>query len=167
MKTDIEIAQSCEMKPIGEIAAVAGVDEKYLELYGRYKAKVDYALLKDSDRPNGKLILVTAINPTPAGEGKTTTTVGLSDAMRKIGKNTLVALREPSLGPVFGVKGGAAGGGWAQVVPWRISISILQVTSMPSEQQTIFWQPCWITTFSRATLLALTSRRSPGSAALI
>jgi len=117
VKTDIEIAQSCEMKPIGEIAAVAGVDEKYLELYGRYKAKVDYALLKDSDRPNGKLILVTAINPTPAGEGKTTTTVGLSDAMRKIGKNTLVALREPSLGPVFGVKGGAAGGGWAQVVP--------------------------------------------------
>lgn len=117
MKTDIEIAQSCELKPIGEIAAVAGVDEKYLELYGRYKAKVDYALLKESDRPNGKLILVTAINPTPAGEGKTTTTVGLSDAMRRIGKNTLVALREPSLGPVFGVKGGAAGGGWAQVVP--------------------------------------------------
>ncbi len=115
--TDIEIAQSCELKPIGEIAAVAGVDEKYLELYGRYKAKVDYALLKESDRPNGKLILVTAINPTPAGEGKTTTTVGLADAMRKIGKNTLVALREPSLGPVFGVKGGAAGGGWAQVVP--------------------------------------------------
>ncbi len=117
MKTDIEIAQSCEIKPIGEIAAVAGVDEKYLELYGRYKAKVDYALLKDSQRGNGKLILVTAINPTPAGEGKTTTTVGLADAMRKIGKNTLVALREPSLGPVFGVKGGAAGGGWAQVVP--------------------------------------------------
>ena len=117
MKTDIEIAQSCEMKHISEIAAVAGVDEKYLELYGRYKAKVDYALLKESERSNGKLILVTAINPTPAGEGKTTTTVGLADAMRKIGKNTLVALREPSLGPVFGVKGGAAGGGWAQVVP--------------------------------------------------
>ena len=117
MKTDIEIAQSCEMKPIGKIAAVAGVDEKYLELYGRYKAKVDYALLKESERDTGKLILVTAINPTPAGEGKTTTTVGLADAMRKIGKNTLVALREPSLGPVFGVKGGAAGGGWAQVVP--------------------------------------------------
>ena len=117
MKTDIEIAQSCEMKHISEIAAAAGVDEKYLELYGRYKAKVDYALLNENDRPNGKLILVTAINPTPAGEGKTTTTVGLADAMRKIGKNTLVALREPSLGPVFGVKGGAAGGGWAQVVP--------------------------------------------------
>ena len=117
MKTDIEIAQSCEMKHISEIAAVAGVDEKYLELYGRYKAKVDYALLNECDRQPGKLILVTAINPTPAGEGKTTTTVGLADAMRKIGKNTLVALREPSLGPVFGVKGGAAGGGWAQVVP--------------------------------------------------
>ncbi|MBR5489679.1 MAG: formate--tetrahydrofolate ligase, partial [Oscillospiraceae bacterium] len=117
MKTDIEIAQSCEMKHISEIAVTAGVDEKYLELYGRYKAKVDYALLNECDRPNSKLILVTAINPTPAGEGKTTTTVGLADAMRKIGKNTLVALREPSLGPVFGVKGGAAGGGWAQVVP--------------------------------------------------
>ena len=117
MKTDIEIAQSCEMKHISEIAVTAGVDEKYLELYGRYKAKVDYALLNECNRPNGKLILVTAINPTPAGEGKTTTTVGLADAMRKIGKNTLVALREPSLGPVFGVKGGAAGGGWAQVVP--------------------------------------------------
>jgi len=117
LKTDIEIAQSCEMKHISEIAAVAGVDEKYLELYGRYKAKVDYTLLNECDRQPGKLILVTAINPTPAGEGKTTTTVGLADAMRKIGKNTLVALREPSLGPVFGVKGGAAGGGWAQVVP--------------------------------------------------
>ena len=115
--TDIEIAQSCEMKPIGVIAAEAGVDEKYLEYYGRYKAKVNYSLLKESDRPDGKLVLVTAINPTPAGEGKTTTTVGLADAMRKLGKKTLVALREPSLGPVFGVKGGAAGGGYAQVVP--------------------------------------------------
>ena len=93
-------------------------DEKYLEQYGKYKAKVDYNILKDkADKPNGKLILVTAINPTPAGEGKTTTTVGLADGMRKIGKNVLVALREPSLGPVFGVKGGAAGGGYAQVVP--------------------------------------------------
>nr|WP_326184311.1 formate--tetrahydrofolate ligase [uncultured Oscillibacter sp.] len=117
IKTDIEIAQSCEMKDIREIAAVAGVEEKYLELYGNYKAKVDYRLLRESQRPDGKLVLVTAINPTPAGEGKTTTTVGLADAMRKLGKNTLVALREPSLGPVFGVKGGAAGGGYAQVVP--------------------------------------------------
>ena len=115
--SDIEIAQSCTMKPITEIAETAGVDAKYLELYGNYKAKVDYRLLRENTRPDGKLVLVTAINPTPAGEGKTTTTVGLADAMRKLGKNTLVALREPSLGPVFGVKGGAAGGGYAQVVP--------------------------------------------------
>lgn len=117
-KSDIEIAQECKMKKITEIAKVAGVDEKYLEQYGNYKAKVDYSLLKDNEnKPNGKLVLVTAINPTPAGEGKTTTTVGLADGMRKLGKNCLVALREPSLGPVFGVKGGAAGGGYAQVVP--------------------------------------------------
>ena len=117
-KSDIEIAQETEMLPITEIAKTAGVDEKYLEQYGKYKAKVDYNILKDlADKPNGKLVLVTAINPTPAGEGKTTTTVGLADGMRKIGKNVMVALREPSLGPVFGVKGGAAGGGYAQVVP--------------------------------------------------
>ena len=117
-KTDIEIAQACEKKHIREIAQIAGVEEKYLEQYGNYKAKVDYALLKDKkDVPDGKLILVTAITPTPAGEGKTTTTVGLADGLRKIGKNVIVALREPSLGPVFGVKGGAAGGGYAQVVP--------------------------------------------------
>ena len=117
-KTDIEIAQETVMEPITEIAKIAGVDEKYLEQYGKYKAKVDYQILKDkADKPNGKLILVTAINPTPAGEGKTTTTVGLADGMRKLNKNVLVALREPSLGPVFGVKGGAAGGGYAQVVP--------------------------------------------------
>ena len=115
--SDIEIAQSTEMKHIREIAETAGVDEKYLEQYGNYKAKVDYALLNESDRQNGKLILVTAITPTPAGEGKTTTTIGLADGLRKIGKNVVVALREPSLGPVFGVKGGAAGGGYAQVVP--------------------------------------------------
>ena len=117
MMTDIQIAQACEMKHISEIAATAGVDEKYLELYGRYKAKVDYALLKETEERNGKLILVTAINPTPAGEGKTTTTVGLADGLGKLGKKVVVALREPSLGPVFGVKGGAAGGGYAQVVP--------------------------------------------------
>ena len=117
-KTDIEIAQSCEKKKITEIAATAGIDEKYLEQYGNYKAKVDYSLLRDmADYPDGKLILVTAINPTPAGEGKTTTTVGLADGLRKIGKKSVVALREPSLGPVFGIKGGAAGGGYAQVVP--------------------------------------------------
>jgi len=117
MMTDIEIAQSVEMKPITEIARVAGVDDKYLEQYGKYKAKVDYNLLKESPRKDGKLILVTAITPTPAGEGKTTTTIGLADGLKRIGKNVVVALREPSLGPVFGIKGGAAGGGWAQVVP--------------------------------------------------
>ncbi len=115
--SDIEIAQATPMRPITEIAAKAGVDEAYIEQYGRYKAKVDYALLKDSPRGEGKLILVTAITPTPAGEGKTTTTIGLSDGLSRIGKNVVVALREPSLGPVFGVKGGAAGGGYAQVVP--------------------------------------------------
>lgn len=116
--TDIEIAQACKMKHITEIAELAGVDEKYLEQYGNYKAKVDYRMLKDmSDKPDGKLILVTAITPTPAGEGKTTTSVGLADGLRKIGKKSIAALREPSLGPVFGIKGGAAGGGYAQVVP--------------------------------------------------
>ena len=118
VKSDIEIAQECTPKHIREIAAAAGVDEKYLEQYGNYKAKVDYRMLKDlADKPDGKLILVTAITPTPAGEGKTTTSVGLADGLRKIGKNVIVALREPSLGPVFGIKGGAAGGGYAQVVP--------------------------------------------------
>ena len=122
-KTDIEIAQETVMEPITEIAKTAGVDEKYLEQYGKYKAKVDYKILKDmADKPNGKLILVTAINPTPAGEGKTTTTVGLADGMRKLGKNVLVALREPSLGP-----------------------------STPSARPTTCWPPCWITTFTRAT----------------
>ena len=117
MMTDLEIAQAVQMRPITEIAATAGIDEAYLEQYGRYKAKVSSALLRESPRKNGKLILVTAITPTPAGEGKTTTTVGLADGLRKLGKNAVVALREPSLGPVFGLKGGAAGGGWAQVVP--------------------------------------------------
>ena len=116
-KTDIEIAQSCEMRHIREIAATAHVDEKYIEQYGNYKAKIDPSLLDETDRPDGKLILVTAITPTPAGEGKTTTTIGLADGLKRIGKDVTVALREPSLGPVFGVKGGAAGGGYAQVVP--------------------------------------------------
>ena len=117
-KTDIQIAQETRMEKIAAIAQKAGIDEKDLEFYGQYKAKINYSLLNDKkDTPNGKLILVTAINPTPAGEGKTTTTVGLADGLRKIGKKSIVALREPSLGPVFGVKGGAAGGGYAQVVP--------------------------------------------------
>ncbi len=115
--SDIEIAQQCEMKPITEIAKKAKVDEKYIEQYGKYKAKIDLSLLNDTDRKNGKLILVTAITPTAAGEGKTTTTIGLADGLARIGKDVTVALREPSLGPVFGVKGGAAGGGYAQVVP--------------------------------------------------
>lgn len=115
--SDIEIAHSCKMKPITEIADAAGIDEKYLEQYGRYKAKIDLSILNETKKDDGKLILVTAMTPTPAGEGKTTTTIGLADGMRRIGKNVLVALREPSLGPVFGIKGGAAGGGHAQVVP--------------------------------------------------
>lgn len=117
MKTDIEIAQSYKMKPITEIAEKVGIPEDYLEAYGRYKAKIDTAFLKNETRKDGKLVLVTAINPTPAGEGKTTTTIGLADALNAMGKKTVVALREPSLGPVFGVKGGATGGGYAQVVP--------------------------------------------------
>ena len=116
-KTDIEIAQEATPLKITEIAKNCGIDEKYIELYGNYKAKIDYNMLKETDKPDGKLILVTAITPTPAGEGKTTTSVGLSDGLRAIGKNAVVALREPSLGPVFGVKGGAAGGGYAQVIP--------------------------------------------------
>ena len=117
MKTDIEIAQSYKMKPITEIAEKVGIPEDYLEAYGKYKAKIDTAFLKNESRKDGKLVLVTAINPTPAGEGKTTTTIGLADALNSMRKKTVVALREPSLGPVFGVKGGATGGGYAQVVP--------------------------------------------------
>ena len=118
MKSDIEIAQSVKMNPITDIAKELGLKSELLELYGNYKAKVNYSILKEmADVKNGKLVLVTAITPTPAGEGKTTTTVGLADGLRKIGKKSVVALREPSLGPVFGVKGGAAGGGYAQVVP--------------------------------------------------
>ena len=116
-KSDIEIAQSVKMKNITEIADTAGIPSEYIEQYGKYKAKIDLSYLKDSPKENGKLVLVTAITPTPAGEGKTTTTIGLADGLRKIGKNCVVALREPSLGPVFGIKGGAAGGGYAQVVP--------------------------------------------------
>ena len=118
IKTDIEIAQENEMYPITEIVDRLGIDKKYVDLYGHYKAKIDYHVLEElKDREDGKLILVTAISPTPAGEGKTTTSVGLADAFHQMGKNVMVALREPSMGPVFGIKGGAAGGGYAQVVP--------------------------------------------------
>ena len=118
MLSDIEIAQGCQMRPITEVAAAAGLDAEDLELYGRYKAKLSADVWKKTaDKPDGKLVLVTAINPTPAGEGKTTTTVGLGEALAKMGRKAMIALREPSLGPVFGIKGGAAGGGYAQVVP--------------------------------------------------
>ena len=116
-KSDIEIAQECVMDPISEIAEKAGIDEEYLEYYGKYKAKISDKLMDKLDKPDGKLVLVTAINPTPAGEGKTTTSIGLIDALSKLGKHPVGAIREPSMGPVFGVKGGAAGGGYAQVVP--------------------------------------------------
>lgn len=118
MMTDIEIAQSAKMKPIYEVAEGLGISEEYIEPYGKYKAKLSDGLMDSlQDHPDGKLILVTAINPTPAGEGKTTISVGLGEAMQQIGKKAVIALREPSLGPVFGIKGGAAGGGYAQVVP--------------------------------------------------
>ena len=118
MKTDIEIAQETKMLPIKDVAAQYGISEDDLELYGKYKAKISNELWNEvRERPDGKLVLVTAINPTPAGEGKTTTSIGLAQALTKAGKKTMLALREPSLGPCFGIKGGAAGGGYAQVVP--------------------------------------------------
>ena len=149
-KSDIEIAQEAELMHINEIAKIAGVSEDYLELYGKYKAKVDYNILNDmKDRENGKLILVTAINPTPAGEGKTTVSVGLGDALKKIGKNTVIALREPSLGPVFGVKGGAAGGGYAQLIPME-DINLHFTGDIHAVPQTISSPLCWTIIFSRA-----------------
>ena len=147
--TDIEIAQAHEMKKIVDVAAKAGIDEKHLELYGNYKAKIDLSEIRKLPR-KAKLILVTAISPTPAGEGKTTTSVGLADALNKLGKNTMVCLREPSLGPVFGVKGGAAGGGYAQVVPMEDITSTSPAISTPSARPTTCWLRCWTTTFSRA-----------------
>ena len=141
MKTDIEIAQECTMEPITEVAERAGIPEEYLEQYGKYKAKIDYNFLKKSDKKDGKLILVTAINPTPAGEGKTTTTVGLADALQRMGKKPVVALREPSLGPVFGMKGGAAGGDMHRLYRWKILTFISQEIFMRSELRTTYWQP--------------------------
>ena len=117
MLSDIEIAQATKPKHINNIAKIAGIPEEYIEQYGKYKAKIDLKFLEKSKKENGKLILATAMTPTPSGEGKTTTTIGLADGLRKIGKKSIVALREPSLGPVFGVKGGACGGGYAQVIP--------------------------------------------------
>ena len=163
MRSDIEIAQSCAMHPIREIARQVGVGEEYLEPYGNYKAKIDYRMLREVQAPDGKLILVTAITPTPAGEGKTTTTVGLADGLRKIGKRSVVALREPSLGPVFGLKGGAAGGGYAQVVPMEDINLHFTGDFTPSARPTTCWPPCWTTTSSRATPWGSTSSGSPGS----
>ena len=179
--TDIEIAQAHEMKKIVEVAAKAGIDEKHLELYGNYKAKLDLSEIRKLPR-KAKLILVTAISPTPAGEGKTTTSVGLADALNKLGKNTMVCLREPSLGPVFGVKGGAAGGGYAQVVPMEPlgelgrqcpqigrelqmrQLLLRAATSTPSVLPTTCWPLFSTTTSSRATCSASTPARSCGSA---
>ena len=151
MLTDIEIAQSVKARPISEIAAKLGLREEQLIPYGHDKAKVDPAAYQDKPR-KGKLILVTAINPTPAGEGKTTTSVGLADGLNKLGKQTCLALREPSLGPVFGVKGGAAGGDTPRSFPWRISTSTSPEISTPSGRPTTCWRLCWTTTSSRGTL---------------
>ena len=141
MKSDIEIAQEAAMVPVKEVAARYGIKEDDLELYGKYKAKLTDELWNQiKDRPDGKLVLVTPINPTPAGEGKTTVTVGLGEAFGRMGKNSIIALREPSLGPCFGIKGGAAGGGYAQVVPMEDLTCILQVISTPLPLRITFWQ---------------------------
>lgn len=167
-KSDIEIAQETPMLHIREIAKTAGVDEKYLEQYGNYKAKVDYNILKDmADKPNGKLVLVTAINPTPAGEGKTTTTVGLADAMRRIGKNVMVALREPSSAPCSASRAALPAAATHRSSPWRTSTCTSPVTSTPSALPTTCWLRCSITISIRAMLWALTPVRSPGAAASI
>lgn len=142
MLTDIEIAQQAEMEPIKNVAAKLGMSEDDIEMYGKYKAKIsDEYMQSVKNNENGKLILVTAINPTPAGEGKTTVTVGLGQAMCKLGKKAVIALREPSLGPCFGIKGGAAGGGYAQVVPMEDLNLHLQVISMQSHLQITCLQP--------------------------
>lgn len=148
MLTDIQIAQSAHMLPICEVAKKAGILEEELYQYGPYKAKLTDALKKRVvDKPNGKLVLVTAINPTPAGEGKTTTTVGLGQALSKLNKNAIIALREPSLGPVMGIKGGAAGGGYSQVVPMEDTICILRAICTRLLLRTTFF-PQWWTTIS-------------------
>ena len=168
MMTDIEIAQQCRMHPIADIAATAGIDESYLEQYGRYKAKIDPQLLKDrAERPDGKLILVTAINPTPAGEGKTTTSVGLADGLRKIGKNAVAALREPLSVRCSASRAALPAAAMRRSCPWRTSTSTSPVIFTPSAQPTTCWPPCSITTSSRATPWASTSSRSRGSAAWI
>lgn len=140
MKSDIEIAQEAKMKPITEIAASLGLADEDVIPYGRYKAKINHRLIHKASK-QGKMVLVTAISPTPAGEGKTTTSVGLADAMNALGKKTMLCLREPSLGPVFGVKGGAPAAVMPRWCPWRISTSTLPVICMPSAPQTTCWLP--------------------------
>lgn len=168
MKSDIEIAQEAAMIPVKEVAARYGIKEDDLELYGKYKAKLTDELWNQiKDRPDGKLVLVTAINPTPAGEGKTTVTVGLGEAFGRMGKNSIIALREPSLGPCFGIKGGAAGGGYAQVVPMEDLNLHLQVISMPLPLPITFWQLFLITISSREIPSALIQDRFYGSGAKI
>ena len=150
-KTDAEIAQSSTMRPIGEIAAKLGLNVDNIEPYGHYKAKINPAEAFKLPQKQGRLILVTAINPTPAGEGKTTVTIGLADALRHIGKDSVIALREPSLGPVFGVKGGAAGGGYAQVLPMETSTCTSPATFTPSVRRITCSPPCSITISTKAT----------------
>ena len=154
MLTDIEIAQAATPCPITEIAEKAGISEEYLECYGKTKAKIDYNLLRNEDHKPGKLVLVTAINPTAAGEGKTTTTVGLGDALSRLGKKTVIALREPSLGPVFGIKGGAAGGGYSQVIPMEDINLHFTGDFMPLARQTICLLHCSTPISTTATSLA-------------
>ena len=168
MKTDIQIAQEAEMLHIREVAAKIGIEEEDLEFYGKYKAKLSDELMERvKDRPNGKLVLVTAINPTPAGEGKTTITVGLGEAMAKLGKKALIALREPSLGPCFGIKGGAAGGGYAQVVPMEDLNLHFTGDFMRSHQQITCLQLFLTTISSREMLLGSIRDRLYGNAVWI
>ena len=168
MKTDIEIAQEAELLPIREVAARLDISEDELELYGTYKAKLtDELLQKHADKPDGKLVLVTAINPTPAGEGKTTTSIGLGQAFGLMGKKAVLALREPSLGPCFGIKGGAAGGGYAQVVPMEDLNLHFTGDFHAIRRQIIFWRLCWTIIYSRETHLGSIRDRSSGNAVWI
>lgn len=168
MKTDIQIAQEATLQPIKEVAATIGIEEEDLELYGKYKAKIsDELIARSHNNPDGKLILVTAINPTPAGEGKTTVTVGLGQAFAKLGKKAMIALREPSLGPCFGIKGGAAGGGYSQVVPMEDLNLHLQGIFMQLLLQIICWQLFWTTISSREIRLGLIQDKWYGNAVWI
>ena len=167
MKTDIQIAQEATLQPIKEVAATIGIEEEDLELYGKYKAKIsDELIARSHNNPDGKLILVTAINPTPAGEGKTTVTVGLGQAFAKLGKKAMIALREPSLGPCFGIKGGAAGGGYSQVVPME-DFNPKRISLLDMVVQIICWQLFWTTISSREIRLGLIQDRWYGNAVWI